>query len=111
MRANYFYFDPKPGMEGFQVLQNHLDELEWFSTSGSIGVLPARLLHMTYPEYLDFCKRKLGAMVEYGNNTKYAAVYFRKNKPTEIFLDKINVEFNWALKARKNLRIKEKSTH
>lgn len=44
-------------------------------TTGSYAILPARLLGLSYPDYLRFCRDELGALV-IGKKMKYPVVYF-----------------------------------
>lgn len=93
---NYFYLDPKITMPGYYVLQNHLDLIPWFYTDGAPSLIPCRLLHMTYEDYLNFCAERLGAQVS--RTGAYAAIYFQLNQNTREFLEVINKLFNKSLK-------------
>lgn len=48
-------------------------------TRGSFAVLPARLMNLTYPDYLRFCRDVLGAEIV-GKNSGYPIAYFSKGK-------------------------------
>lgn len=48
-------------------------------TSGSFAVLPARLMNLSYPNYLRMCRDELGAEIV-GKNSLYPIAYFAKGK-------------------------------
>ena len=94
----YFYLEQKPNSNLFLLTLN-LDKVS-YRTSGSYNLLPARLLHMDYGEWLEFCKKSLGATVNRSKGAKYASVYFQNNAPTRKLvsvLDKLlekNLQFS-----------------
>lgn len=94
--GTYFKLDEKPGLKGYKILS--FVGFEYYKTDGSYGVLPARLLHMTYPQYLDFCEQKLGAKVIRKFNAKYVSIYFPESAELKNFLKVLNTLFENSIK-------------
>ena len=58
-------------------------------TSGSFAVLPARLMNLTYPDYLRLCRDEFGAEI-IGKNSDYPIAYFPKSKNLFQFIHLLN---------------------
>lgn len=86
--GKYFYLIDKPGSEDYSILQINLPNYR--IEKGSYNVLPARVLNMNFLDYVDFCKNSLGAIVNYGNNKYYPAIYFPKNSRVQTFIEVLN---------------------
>ena len=69
------------------VLKHELLPLR--STKGSFGILPARLMGLSYPDYLRFCRDELNATVV-GKNQLYIDPIFLKSKEFFQFLKILN---------------------
>lgn len=75
----YFYVSEPNCQDGtFRVLINH-DALRLYKTTGSFGVICARVCGLSYANYLRVCRDRYGAKI-IGRNKKY---------PYCIFPDKI----------------------
>ena len=53
------------------------DKLPGVRTDGSFNLLPARLMNLSYANYLRFCRDVIGGEL-YGKNTRYPIVVFSK---------------------------------
>lgn len=69
------------------VLKHELLPLQ--STKGSFGILPSRLMGISYPNYLRFCRDELNAIVV-GKNHLYIDPIFLKTKEFFQFLKVLN---------------------
>ena len=75
------------------VICNNFDKIEMPIISTSYQLLQARLVGMTYKEYLDFCKNSLGAKVMKQPNQKWAFIHFKNTADTRKFVDVLNQKF------------------
>lgn len=85
----YFSLRETPYRPGWYVLEINFEELPQMNTTGSYGVLPARLMNISYPQYIRMCRDVLGAEV-IGKNKAYPIVYFKKNLNTSAFIRLLN---------------------
>lgn len=88
-----FYLDPLPWVEGYSNLQNNFDTIKMPQLKTSYHFLAARLLNMTYEEYLVFCRECLGAKVYRKSGAKYATIYFPETTDTKRFINLLNKKF------------------
>lgn len=88
-----FYLDSSLSHIGWNIIQNHLDQISMPRIKTSIHVLEARLIGMTYEEYLDFCQDSLGAQVVRSEGQKYALIYFRNNEQVRRLVNLLNQKF------------------
>lgn len=80
----------------------HLD-----STNGSFNIIFARLMGLTYANYLRMCRDVLGAQIV-GKNQLYPVAYFTRGSVADEFLKVLNNKANLVLADR---RIKEYENH
>lgn len=59
------------------------------SIKGSFNILPARLLGLTFANYIRFCRDVLGAEV-FGKNSYYPTIYFPFTKEVNQFIKLLN---------------------
>ena len=74
----------------------HLD-----STNGSFNVICARLMGLTYPQYLRMCRDCFGAEI-IGKNSNYPVAYFKRSKELDALIDNLNVRANLVLWEREH---------
>ncbi len=65
-------------------------------TSGSFGVMPARLLGLSYATYLRFCRDMLGAEL-IGRQDLYVQPYFQLNEETRLFIKILNKRADYIM--------------
>ena len=85
----YFSLRETPYRPGWYVLEINFSELPQMNTTGSYSILPARLMNISYPQYIRMCRDVLGAEV-IGKNKAYPIVYFKKNLNTSAFIRLLN---------------------
>lgn len=72
-----------------------VDEVDWAAGKNSCGcsfsVLPARLFHMTYPDYLKYLRANGG---ELRGKTGYAYIVFKEKNICQKFCDRLNKEWD-----------------
>lgn len=97
----HFYLQNSPVYQDKYVI--HFDSpREYFpkGTDGSYDVFIARLLNLSYPDYLRWARDRLGADLV-GKNKKYITVLFNGNNSTvQIFLKVLNKRFEYIINER-----------
>ena len=88
----FFFLDEAPMYKEKYILRMNHDKFNFPNgTKGSYGVLPARLLGLSYPDYLKFLRDVLGADV-IGKNAKYPVAFLDKNETTRQFVKLLNAK-------------------
>lgn len=85
----------------------HIDGLP---NGGSCNVICARLMGLSYAQYLRFCRDVLGAEI-YGKGSLYPIAYFRKNALLMKFLRLLNNRANIVLWEREHPDWKERTDY
>lgn len=88
-KIEYFTLEESLNRPGKYIIQLNLDKLSPISTNGSFNILPARLLNLSYAQYLRFCRDVVGGELG-GKNHTYPTVYFDKNLTTVAFVKLLN---------------------
>ena len=78
MSKRYFYLEESPYHPGKYSIYIDFDNLPPMKTTGSYNLLPARLLGLSYAEYLRFCRDVYKAEI-IGKNNMYPVAYFKNN--------------------------------
>lgn len=71
-----FYYEESPYHPGYYLIRAKHEENHINYTEGSFNILPARLLGLTYANYLRMCRDIFGATL-IGKNEKYPVAYFK----------------------------------
>jgi hypothetical protein len=100
MNKKYFYLEESPYYPGKYRVAINFDTLLGIRTAGSYNLLPARLLCLSYAEYLRFCRDELGAEIT-GKKCMYPVAYFPNKASAAGLIDNLNarmalVEYNRA---------------
>ena len=75
----YFKVDNSPINIGKYVIRPNFDKLPLYSTTGSYNVIMARIMGITYANYLRLCRDEYGAEIV-GKNSIYPVAYFTEEK-------------------------------
>ena len=87
--TRYFYLDAVPSGNDF-MLRVDVDSFPFPNgISGSYNVLPARLMGLSWTDYLRFCRDILGAELR-GKNTIYVVPYFKHTPEVRQFCKLLN---------------------
>jgi hypothetical protein len=70
-------------------------------TEGSFNVICARLMGLTYPEYLRMCRDCFGAEI-IGKGSKYPVAYFKLSKELNDLIENLNIRANLVLWEREH---------
>lgn len=89
MNKKYFYLEESPCHPGKYKVAMNFDTLPGIRTIGSYNLLPARLLCLSYAEYLRFCRDELGAEI-IGKKCMYPVAYFLNESLAAGLIDNLN---------------------
>ena len=97
----YFYLDTSPVYTNKYIIRVNIDDLPFpKGTSGSYNVLAARVLNLTYAEYLRYVRDRLGAELV-GKRSKYVTPYFDRNEATLELVKLLNKRMEYIMNERK----------
>lgn len=107
-KITYFYFDECPNDPGKYCIRMDFSKLENEvpRTDGSFNVLGARLMNMSWPDYLRFCRDVLGAEI-IGQGHLYPIIKVSRNLNTYEFVRMLNLQMNFAMWLRAHPNWKE----
>lgn len=88
-----FFLDQVPWDLNSYIISNNFDQIPMPTIYTSYQLLQARLVGMTYAEFLEFCRDYLGAQVIKRINMRYASVYFKNTPEVRKFVDILNQKF------------------
>lgn len=89
MTKRYFYVEESPYQPGKYTIRLNFDALPNMTTTGSYNLLPARLLGLSYADYLRFCRDELGAEI-IGKKSMYPVAYFPNKASAVGLVDNLN---------------------
>ena len=89
MNKKYFYLEESPYHPGKYRVAMNFDTLPGIRTVGSYNLLPARLLCLSYADYLRFCRDNLNAEI-IGKNSMYPVAYFSDKKMADGLIGTLN---------------------
>ena len=75
-------------------------------TEGSFNVICARLMNLTYAQYLRMCRDCFGAEI-IGKGSKYPVAYFKLSQELNTLIDQLNIRANLVLWEREHPDHKE----
>ena len=82
------------------------DKFHLKSTSGSFNVIMARLVGLSYAQYLRMCRDCFEAEI-IGKNTLYPLAYFKDGEKLEMLLKNLNARANMVLWNREHPNFEE----
>ena len=101
IKVEYFTLEESPYKPGKYTLRINFDKLPEMCTTGSFNLLPARLLNLTYAQYLRFCRDIVGGEIV-GKNSMYPVAYFSKTITTNAFVRLLNSRMNLVIWEREH---------
>lgn len=93
----YFYLDESPVYKNKYMIRLNLDKFLFpTGTSGSYNVFIARVLNLSYADYLRYSRDRLGAEL-IGKQSRYVIAYYDKNQDTEAFVKLLNKRMEYIM--------------
>ena len=93
----YFYLEESPIYKNKYIIRlNHDKFLFPTGTSGSYNVFIARVLNLSYADYLRYSRDRLGAEL-IGKQSRYVMAYYDKNQTTEEFIKLLNKRMEYIM--------------
>jgi hypothetical protein len=85
----FFYVDETPYFPGRFVIRLHHEKFGFSNFRGSCNCIPAKLMMISYANYLRLCRDVYGAELN-GKNTKYPIALFKDKKNAEALVKELN---------------------
>lgn len=99
--AKYFYLDESPlYTDKYLIRMNHDMFLFPNGTKGSYNLMAARLLNLSYADYLRYARDRLGAEI-IGKNAKYPVAYFTLNTEAQALVKLLNARMDYVMDEQK----------
>lgn len=102
----YFTLEENPAQPSKYRININFDLLPKMSTPGSYTILFARLMNLSFAQFLRMCRDVCGAEIV-GKNSKYPSIYFKKNINTVAFVRLLNSRMNYVVWEREHPDWKE----
>ena len=98
MTKRYFTLEESPYQPGKYTIRLDFTTIPSnISTTGSFNLLPARLLRLSYADYLRYCRDVYGAEV-IGKNNYYPVAYFKNDTKTKQLVTMLNERMAFVAK-------------
>ena len=100
-KVKIFYRDDSATQPGKYMIRADLEKFHLNFTEGSYNVIGARLMGLTYAQYLRMCRDIYGAEIV-GKNTAYPYPVFKLSKGLEDLIEQLNARANLVLWEREH---------
>jgi hypothetical protein len=100
-KIKVFYRDESASYPGKYLIKADLDAFHLKYAEGSYNVIQARLMGLTYAQYLRMCRDCFGAEI-IGKNSNYPVAYFMRGEQLEMLLAQLNARANLVLWEREH---------
>ena len=95
-KVKCFDFDESPYERGkYRIIPIH-ENFHLTYTEGSFAIIAARVLGISFPDYLRLCRDEFGGEI-IGKNTMYPVVYFERTEDVRTLLKILNAQANLIL--------------
>lgn len=100
-KVKVFYRDESASYPGKYTIRADLDKFYLSCTEGSYNVIGARLMGLTYAQYLRMCRDVYGAEI-IGKGNKYPVAYFKLSNELNALIEQLNTRANLVLWEREH---------
>jgi hypothetical protein len=98
-KERIFYYEESPYHPGqYMITVNH-DKFNLHGAKGSYHIIEARVMNLTYAQYLRMCRDVYGAEI-IGKNTLYPVAYFPTLNSIMPLIKELNIRANYVLTMR-----------
>lgn len=101
IKTEYFKIEESPYNPGKYSIAINFDKLPPMYTSGSYKILFARLMNLTYAQYIRMCRDVFGAEI-IGKGALYPAIYFSKTRELVELVRLLNNRMNLVMWEREH---------
>ena len=105
-KVKVFYRDESATHPDKYMVRADLDKFYLYSTDGTFNVIGARLMGLTYAQYLRMCRDIYGAEI-IGKGSKYPYPIFKLSKGLEDLIEQLNARANMVLWEREHPNFEE----
>ena len=99
--SEIFYLDTTPSMPNTWIIRVNHELFHLTSTHGSYNLLCARLMNLSYANYLRLCRDEFHALVV-GKNTYYPIAYFTDKNMAQLLCNLLNQRAKYVLFEREH---------
>ena len=100
-KEKIFYRDESASYPGKYMIRADLEKFHLNYTEGSYNIIGARLMGLTYADYLRMCRDIYGAEIV-GKGEKYPFPIFKLSKELEDLIEQLNARANLVLWEREH---------
>ena len=100
-KIKVFYRDECPNQPGKYMIRADLDKFHLEHTEGSFNIIGARLMGLTYAQYLRMCRDEFGAEI-IGKGSYYPYPIFKLSQGLNDLIDQLNARANLVLWEREH---------
>ena len=105
-KVKIFYRDDSATQPGKYMIRADLEKFHLNFTEGSYNIIGARLMGLTYAQYLRMCRDIYGAEI-IGRGDMYPYPVFKLSRGLEELIDQLNARANLVLWEREHLDFEE----
>ena len=109
-KVKCFMRDESASQPGKYIIRPIHENFFLESTEGSFSVIGARLMGLTYANYLRMCRDGYGAEI-IGKNSTYPIAYFKLSKGLNDLIDQLNARANLILWEREHPDFEEHAAY
>lgn len=109
-KVRVFYRDESASHPGKYMVRADLEKFHLNYTEGSYNIIGARLMGLTYAQYLRMCRDVFGAEIV-GKGEKYPYPIFKLSKGLEDLIEQLNARANLVLWEREHPDFEEHAAY
>lgn len=101
IKTRIFYKDESASYPGRFIIRADLEKFHLYHTTGSFNIIGARLMGLTYAQYLRMCRDVYEGKI-LGKGSYYPFPVFKLSDKLEELIDQLNARANFVLWEREN---------
>ena len=109
-KIKVFFREESVSYPGKYIIRVDLDKFHLDYTEGSYNVICARLMGLTYAQYLRMCRDCFGAEI-IGKGSMYPVAYFKLSEKLKDLIDGLNARANLVLWEREHPDFEEHAAY
>ena len=109
-KEKIFYRDESATQPGKYMIRANLDKFHLLSTEGSYNIIGARLMGLTYAQYLRMCRDEFEAEI-IGKGNLYPYPVFKLSQGLQDLIDQLNARANLVLWEREHPDFEEHAAY